>query len=388
MEVALRMATERPVPVAQHPLNCLDRKTFYTELVNLKPRPSLSICITTYNRAAWLDINLRNLMRLWPEPHPDVEFVVCDNTSTDNTSDVVSPYLARSDFRYIRNAKNVGMLGNLRVTTAQAQGEYVWILGDDDLVCSGSIERVLNAIHSHTEIALLYLNYAYTRLADASAVTNIDSFLAESTPIVAPGPDRTGSVREICAMSENFFTAIYCLIFRRDHALRAYSQNTDGRPFSSLLTCIPTTYYVLNFMFKEPALWIGSPVVVVNMNVSWMKYAPLWILERIPEAYDLAERLGANRAEIDRWRLHNLPGLVRFLEEIFENDPVGNVKYFSMRRLASRLKGLDGIEDFIEPIRSIYAAAHEAGHPAAQTSVEEIFEGFGRTLGGAERGAT
>jgi len=189
-------------------------------------------------------------------------------------------------------------------------------------------------------------------------------------------------------MSENFFTAIYCLIFRRDHALRAYSQNTDGRPFSSLLTCIPTTYYVLNFMFKEPALWIGSPVVVVNMNVSWMKYAPLWILERIPEAYDLAERLGANRAEIDRWRLHNLPGLVRFLEEIFENDPVGNVKYFSMRRLASRLKGLDGIEDFIEPIRSIYAAAHEAGHPAAQTSVEEIFEGFGRTLGGAERGAT
>ena len=34
-------------------------------------------------------------------------------------------------------------------------------------------------------------------------------------------------------MNENLFTAIYCLVFRRDHAIKAYAQNTDGRPFST-----------------------------------------------------------------------------------------------------------------------------------------------------------
>jgi FkbM family methyltransferase len=376
LEVASRMASERVVPLPQNLPATPDRRTFYNEFVNLKPRPKLSICITTYNRAAWLGLNLRNLTRLWPEPSPDVEFVVCDNTSTDNTPEVVTPYLGRADFRYIRNARNVGMLGNLRVTANHARGEYIWILGDDDLVCSGAIERVLNAIRDHSGTALVYLNYSYTRIDDANAVKDLDKFLKESTPIVAPGADQRGSIREICAQSENFFTAIYCLVFRRDHAIRAYTQNTSGRPFSTLLTCIPTTYYVLNHMIDEPACWVGTPTLVVNMNVSWMKYAPLWILERIPEVYDLAERLGADRAGIDRWRKHNLPGIVHHLKEIFENDIEGNIDYFSMPRLMSRLKGLEGIDESIESIRSIYRSFHEAGHPAAQTSVEEVFAGF------------
>src|SRR5882724_6455795 len=375
-EVALRMSQERYVPRRQKLPETLEHRTFYDQFVNIRPRPKLSICITTYNRAAWLEVNLRNLARLWPTPDVDVEIVVCDNASTDHTSAVVNPYLGRADFNYIRNAKNVGMLGNLRVTASHARGEYVWILGDDDLVLPGTIERVLKKINDHAGTALVYLNYSYTRLDDAGAVSDLDKFLLESTPILAPGQDKHGTIREICAQSENFFTAIYCLVFRRDHALRAYTQNTDGRPFSTLLTCIPTTYYVLNNMMDEQACWIGEPMLVVNMNVSWMKYAPLWILERIPEVHDLAERLGADRFAIDRWRRSNLPGVVHFLKEIFENDNQGNIDYFSMQRLVSRLKGLKGIEEFIEQIQSVYRAAHEAGHLAARTSAEKIFAAF------------
>jgi len=375
-EVALHMRGEQKIMGRENLSLTLSREKFYEEFVNLKRRPKLSVCITTYNRAAWLEISLRNLARLWPERRVEVEFVVCDNASTDHTQEVVNPYLKRADFRYVRNTKNVGMLGNLRITANEARGQYIWILGDDDLLQRGSIERVLNAIRDNGERALVYLNYSYTRIDDARSVGDLDEFLVNSTPIVAPGPDLRGSVREVCGRSENFFTAIYCLVFRRDHGIRAYTQNTDGRPFSTMLTCIPTTYYVLNHMMDEPACWIGEPIVVVNMNVSWMKYAPLWILERIPEVYDLAERLGGNRNEIDRWRRNNLPGVVHFLKVIFEQDPERNLDYFSMRRLLSRLKGLEGIEEFIDAIRAIYLSAHEAGHPAARASEEEMFSGF------------
>ena len=375
-EVATRMATERSIPLPQQLPELIEKDDFYKQFVNIQPRPVLSICITTYNRAEWLALSLKNLARLIPDPRAEIEIVVCDNTSTDHTQDVVQPYFRRTDFRYYRNPENVGMLGNLRVTANHASGQYIWILGDDDLVKLGGIEHVLQVIQTNPGIALVYLNYAFTRQEDAKAVTDLDQFLGESVPIVTPGPDKIAEVREISTESENFFTAIYCLVFRRDHALKAYSQNTDGRPFSTLLTCIPTTYYVLNFMMKEPACWIGEPQLVVNMNVSWMKYAPLWILERLPEVYDLAEKMGANPSAVDRWRINNLPGVVHFFREIFENDKESNAEYFSAQQLVNRMKHLDKFRGKVEMLRSIYDLAHNRKLPGAEVSTAEIFAAF------------
>ena len=372
-EVATRMATERYTPLHQHLPEAIDQAEFYDQFVNLKPRPLLSICISTYNRAEWLSVSLKNLSRMLPNPSAEVEIVVCDNTSSDRTPDVVQPYLQRADFSYYRNPENVGMLGNLRVTAHHARGRYIWILGDDDLVKPGSIEKVLQVIHEHPHIALIYLNYAYTRQDDAKTVTDLDQFLNESTPIVSPGKDIVGLVKHICTESENFFTAIYCLVFRRDHALRAYTQNTEGRPFSTMLTCIPTTYYTLNFMMNEPAYWIGTPQVVVNLNVSWMKYASLWILERIPEVYDLAERLGADPRAVDRWREHTLPGVVHWFHEIYKDDPEENMKYFSPSRLTARMKHLETFPSRVQELRAIYENAYWSGHPGARILPSQVF---------------
>ena len=118
--------------------------------------------------------------------------LVCDNASTDNTEEMVSPYLERSDFSYHCNPQNVGMLGNLRETAHCARGQYVWILGDDDLLLPGAIERVLQALDQYPDIALAYLNYAFTREEDARNIKNFDAFFKQANPIVPPEPDRYG----------------------------------------------------------------------------------------------------------------------------------------------------------------------------------------------------
>jgi FkbM family methyltransferase len=341
--------------------------------MRIPPRPKLSLCISTYNRAEWLLTNLRNWARLYPVATPEVELFVCDNASTDHTEEVVKAYLNRSDFSYWRNSQNVGMLGNLQVTASHARGSYVWIVGDDDLVMPGSIERILKAIDENPDAGLIYLNYAFTRIDDARTVTNFEAFFAEATPIVPPEADRIGPVKQICASNENFFTAIYTLVLRRDHAINAYSQNTDGRPFSTMLTAIPTTHYVLNNMMDEPGVWIGSPQIVVNMNVSWMKYAPLWILERIPEVYEVAERKGVACDDIDRWRRHTLPGVVHFFREIYGADPLDNAAYFSAARLVRRFKHLPEFSRRQSELVSVYEEAHKSGHPAATEPASEIF---------------
>lgn len=355
--------------------NFPDRETsaFHREELGLGRRPRLSVCISTYNRAHWLAVSLRNISQLYPNPIDGVEFVICDNASADDTPDIVMPYLGRPDFHYQRNPINVGMLGNLRETTKAANGDYVWILGDDDLLMPGAIENVLSAIEANPGVALVYLNYAYTRLEDARTITDFTQFFAEATPIVAPEPDLTGPIRKICARNENFFTAIYTLVFRRDHALGAYSQDTSGRPFSTMLTCIPTTHYVLNNMMHEPGVWLGTPQLVVNLNVSWMRYAPLWILERIPEVYQTALERGVPLDDINRWRRHTMPGVVHYLQEIYKDDPLGNAEFFSMERLIGRFSGLPQFAEFEPQLLEIYRKAHEAGNRAALVSPEQIF---------------
>jgi hypothetical protein len=203
---------------------------------------------------------------------------------------------------------------------------------------------------------------------------------------VDPGPDQSGHVRDICANSGNFFTAIYCLVFRRDHALLAYSQCTDGAPFSSMLTAIPTTRHVLTRMMDEPGCWIGFPALVANMNVSWSQHAPVFVLERLPEARDLAERLGGDPARIDHWRRDAWPLMFRFFSLILEPDYEADWKHLSLRRIVARMRGFEGVEPFVASMKAAYRVAHDKGHPEASIPVDELFVGFGEAASERQTG--
>ena len=372
-EIAKSLAEERVVPSKKSSVVPENESQFRANMVNLEMRPLLSICITTYNRAEWLALSLKNLARLMPVPIPGVEIVVCDNTSTDHTPNIVKPYEGRSDFRYYRNPSNVGMLGNLRVTAHHARGQYIWVLGDDDLVMPGAIEKVLVAIHQNPDVALVYLNYSYTREEDAKKIKNLDAFFSSATPITNSTPDLVAPISRLSTFSENLFTAIYCLIFRRDHALRAYTQDTSGRPFSTMLTCIPTTYHVLHNMMHEQGVWLGTPQVVVNMNVSWLKYATICVLERIPEAFDLAEKMGALSDEVDRCRIAQLSNVWHYFGEILKDDPEGNATYFNPTRFFSRFKHLREFQVRIPEIIEAYREAHLANPKRFPVSPEDLF---------------
>jgi glycosyltransferase involved in cell wall biosynthesis len=280
----------------------------------------LSVCVSTYNRAAWLRVTLP-LLAQDIASHADVEFLVVDNTSTDETPSVLEDLAPVLGFRWVRNASNVGMLGNLAVTSRAARGDYVWILGDDDLVRRGTVAKVLDALKRHPDTELVYLNYAYTHFDKPSDVDNIENIITAAIPIAPDTPSGFfTTIKTFAANNENLFTAIYACVFRRDHAIAAYTQYTGGPPFSTLATCIPTTKYVLEHMMDRPGYWIGAHQIVVNMNVSWMRYAAVWHMERLPEAFDLAEAMGADQHDLMRYRKSNLTQAIHFMSEGYGQD--------------------------------------------------------------------
>jgi len=358
------------------PIEAQVRGDVYATLFNLRRRPKLSLCISTYNRAGWLEVNLTNIFAQRQEPLAELEILVVDNASTDNTSSAVEPFLSRPDFRYVRNPKNVGMLGNLAVTAQAARGEYIWILGDDDLTLPGAIERVLEILNERPTLGLIYVNYGYTAEADPANVGDLETFLGAYNTLELACEDEFAPVKAIAAKTENFFGAIYSHVYRRDHALRSYCQDTSGRIFSTMRSCVPTTYYVLNYMMDEPAYWIGQPLLMANSNVSWQDYGALLELEHLPAAWDLAERLGADPAEVDRRRANRMWLVEMMWKGLFEIDTVGNSAYFSAARAVMRLKHLKEFEQRLDELRSAYELARALGHPAASMPTEELFSAF------------
>jgi abequosyltransferase len=119
-----------------------------------QPEPLLTIAIPTCNRAdllaTLLDILLPQLA-----PHPDVELLICDNGSTDNTAAVAALY-ATPNTTYHRHPQNIGSDANFVAAFHLARGRYFWLLGDDDIPVPNAIDDILAHLHA-ADYDLLYV---------------------------------------------------------------------------------------------------------------------------------------------------------------------------------------------------------------------------------------
>lgn len=123
----------------------------------------LTISIPTYNRAEYLDLCLESICKeidsLNEGQQQLVRVCVADNGSTDGTPDIVSRYQDRlaERFEAVRSSDNMGMDFNFARCYELAKTPYVWLIGDDDVLLSGGLKKVLDVLIK-SEIDLLYVN--------------------------------------------------------------------------------------------------------------------------------------------------------------------------------------------------------------------------------------
>ncbi len=123
-----------------------------------EPRPEkvedrhirLSIAIPTFNRCTYLADLLPSVLQQCVQLNATgrrIEVIVSDNASTDETSQYVRSFTDRTSFLvYSRNESNVGGELNFARCIEQARGDYIWMLGDDDLILEDAIEKVLGVL--------------------------------------------------------------------------------------------------------------------------------------------------------------------------------------------------------------------------------------------------
>lgn len=93
--------------------------------------PTFSVVIPTYNRGALIEATLESVLT---QTYPHYEVVVVDDCSTDNTDEVIGPYVQSGRVRYIKNERNSERAHSRNVGLDAAVGDFATLLDSDDFM--------------------------------------------------------------------------------------------------------------------------------------------------------------------------------------------------------------------------------------------------------------
>lgn len=119
----------------------------------------ISICIPTYNGSQTLRATLDSLIGQSIE---DMEIVICDDQSRDDTYAIAKEYEAKYPFvKAFQNKDNLGMDRNFTQVVSHATGDFVWFSGQDDIFEQGAIAKFIDITKKYPDVDLVYFNYRF-----------------------------------------------------------------------------------------------------------------------------------------------------------------------------------------------------------------------------------
>ncbi len=113
--------------------------------------PLISIGVPTYNGAARI---MKSLNSIFGQNYPNLELIISDNCSTDDTQQLCLEVIRThpgTQIRYFRQKQNVGILKNFEFTLRQATGTYFMWVADDDELEQGVLFRYAAFFEQHPQ---------------------------------------------------------------------------------------------------------------------------------------------------------------------------------------------------------------------------------------------
>jgi glycosyltransferase involved in cell wall biosynthesis len=121
--------------------------------------PTLSVTVLNYNYGRYLPQCLDSILR---QTFVDFELILVNDCSTDNSLEVIEPYLANPRVRLVNHTKNQGYIASLLEGSRLSQGKYITVISADDYCVSDrAFENLLRPMEADDSVAFAYSTYGY-----------------------------------------------------------------------------------------------------------------------------------------------------------------------------------------------------------------------------------
>lgn len=237
----------------------------------------LSICIATYNRAGYIGETLDSVI---PQLDDDIELLIVDGASTDNTEDVVRQFTQKeSRIRYVRLSSKGGVDQDYDKSVELARGEFCWLFTDDDLLRPGAVAAVKTAIKEGHGLVIVNAEVRDHKL----------SSILQRQRVIMPDNKVYSSKEMECLFIDtlSYISFIGAVVIRRNTWL-----NRDRKSYFG------TEFVHIGVIFQKPlmesCLFIAEPYISIRYgNAQWtprrfdisvIKWAKLvWSFEHISD---------------------------------------------------------------------------------------------------------
>lgn len=123
-------------------------------------QPLVSVIVITYNSSLTV---IETLDSIYNQTYPNLELIVSDDCSPDNTVEICREWIASHKDRFVRTElltveKNTGVSANLNRAEDACRGEWVKEIAGDDVLLDECVEIYMDYVKDHPNAIYMFAN--------------------------------------------------------------------------------------------------------------------------------------------------------------------------------------------------------------------------------------
>lgn len=117
-------------------------------------KPLVSVLVPAYNHETYVKEAILSIVNQ-TYGYENIQLIVADDFSTDNTVAILSKLADDYSFKLIRHNKNIGICNTLNEMILLAEGKFITIIASDDLMHIERIEKQIDILRANPKIDIL-----------------------------------------------------------------------------------------------------------------------------------------------------------------------------------------------------------------------------------------
>jgi len=304
----------------------------------------LSICIPNYNRAKYLNNCLNSI--LIAKSFSSLKFEICisDNGSKDDISSIIDHYKKKKlVINFKKNPKNLGFGANFNKVVKMAKGEFIWMIGNDDLLYTHALKKLEKLFFKHNDVDFFFVN---------SSSLNSKFVFNQKQPFNTKKiPKKLTSFSKIKiskktkffnlidpSVSWDFLLGIFLTVYRRKKFIQNLNvldkRKLNDRGVWSTIDNTAPHVKVFSSAFKNSNSYIQAKPLSINLfgEKEWNYIYPFIIIIRIPEILDIYRKNGLPILQYIKCKNYALKNFLPYMYYILKNKKQSNYKFINFKK--------------------------------------------------------